>query len=297
MMTTPIAPAMFTEEDGVLIGPWREPRNEAADQRGSIHDDETARKLGFRGGTVAGSIHLEQFPPSFLRLWGPRWFERGTISAYFRNATTDREPVRTFVRIPGEAGDVQTEVWMADREGRQVLEGTASVGEAAGPTRLAQLLASQRTGGDVRILGHLTPGAELPPVPTRLPMEAGEQRMRVITEPLPWYAGPSPWGGPIATPALVVRAMRPVEQGMDLRRHRAVGLFGAIELRFLAGPVFLGREYQVGGRLLAIGETPKSEFAWYESVLFEPESGREVAAMLMMLRFMKASSPLWQEAS
>ncbi|GBD24668.1 hypothetical protein HRbin29_02350 [bacterium HR29] len=294
-MTTPAAAADFIEEGGVLVGPWREPRNEAADQRGSIHDDETARRLGFRGGTVAGSIHLEQFPPSFLRLWGPRWFERGSISAYFRNATTDREAVRTYVRIPDRTDDVQTEIWMEDREGRQVLEGTASVGDPGAPTRLAQLLASQRTGGDVRILGHLAPGTELPPVPTRLPLEAGEQRMRVITEPLPWYATESPWGGPIATPALVVRAMRPVEQGMDLRRHRAVGLFGAIELRFLAGPVFLGRDYQVRGRLVAIGETPKSEFAWYEAVLFEPESGRDVAAMLMMLRFMKASSPLWQD--
>ncbi len=294
-MTMPAPAAEFTVEGGVLVGPWREPRNEAADQRGSIHDDETARRLGFRGGTVAGSIHLEQFPPSFLRLWGPRWFERGSISAYFRNATTDREAVRTFVRIPDGTADVQTEIWMEDREGRQVLEGTASVGDPGTPTRLEQLLASQRTGGDVRILGHLAPGTELPPVPTRLPLEAGEQRMRVITEPLPWYAAESPWGGPIATPALVVRAMRPAEQGMELRRHRAVGLFGAIELRFLAGPVFLGRDYQVRGRLMAIGETPKSEFAWYGAVLFEPESGRDVAAMLMMLRFMKASSPLWQQ--
>lgn len=296
-MTTPVPATQLVEEGGVLVGPWRQPRNEAADQRGSIHDDETARRLGFRGGTVAGSIHLEQFPPSFLHLWGPRWFERGSISAYFRNATTDQEPVRTFVRIPEQQADVQTEIWMEDREGRQVLEGTASVGDPGVPSRLEQLRESQRTGGDVRILGHLTPGADLPPVDTELPLAAGAQRMRVITEPLAWYAGGSSWGGPIATPALVVRAMRPVEQGMDLRRHRAVGLFGAIELRFLAGPVFLARPYKVRGKLLAIGETPKSEFAWYESVLFEPDSGRDVATMLMMLRFMKTSSPLWSDTA
>lgn len=292
-MTTVTSRTEFVEEGGVLVGPWREPRNEAADQRGSIHDDETARRLGFRGGTVAGSIHLEQFPPSFLHLWGPRWFERGTISAYFRNATTDREAVRTLVRIPERREDVQTAIWMEDREGRQVLEGTASVGDAPEPTRLAELLANLRPAGELRILGHLQPGQLLPPVPTRLPREAGEARLRVITEPLPWYAEASPWGGPIATPALVVRAMRPVEQGVDLRRNRAVGLFGAIELRFLAGPVFLDHEYEVQGTLLALGETPKSEFLWYESTLTEPGSGRAVAAMLMMLRFMKASSPLW----
>ena len=34
----------------------REPRNRAAHVSGSIHDDATASKLGFRGGTVAGSV-------------------------------------------------------------------------------------------------------------------------------------------------------------------------------------------------------------------------------------------------
>jgi hypothetical protein len=32
---------------------------------------------------------------------------------------------------------------------------------------------------------------------------------------------------------------------------------------------------------------------WYESILTDPVEGKDVASMLMMLRFMKASSPLW----
>ncbi|HEY8490276.1 MAG TPA: hypothetical protein VIO14_04715, partial [Dehalococcoidia bacterium] len=95
-------------------------------------------------------------------------------------------------------------------------------------------------------------------------------------------------------PSLVVHAMRPVERGADLRRHPAVGLFGALEVRHLDGPVLLERDYEVAGTVLAVGASPKSEYVWYESVLREP-GGREVAAMIMMLRFMKASSPLWQD--
>ena len=38
---------------------FRQPRNSAAEVKGSIHDDATASKLGFRGGTVAGSIHMD----------------------------------------------------------------------------------------------------------------------------------------------------------------------------------------------------------------------------------------------
>ena len=55
--------AGIVEQNGVLIGPYRRPRNLAATVRGSIHDDATAQKLGFRGGTVAGSIHTEQLRP------------------------------------------------------------------------------------------------------------------------------------------------------------------------------------------------------------------------------------------
>src|SRR5579863_2897111 len=89
--------------DHVLVGPLRRSVNNARHVAGSIHDDATASKLGFRGGTVAGSIHLELFPPLLLKAFGQRWFERGTISMYFLNATTDREPVRAFVKEPPHA--------------------------------------------------------------------------------------------------------------------------------------------------------------------------------------------------
>ena len=57
----------YAEQDGVLVGPIRAPKNSASHLgAGSIHDDATAQKLGFRGGTVAGSLHMEQFPPLAL---------------------------------------------------------------------------------------------------------------------------------------------------------------------------------------------------------------------------------------
>src|SRR5437773_2612211 len=99
-MTTTHTSTEITERDGVLIGPLREPRNLAANKAGSIHDDCQAQRLGFRGGTVAGSIHMEQFPPLLVRAFGPRWFEAGGLACYFRNATMDPEPVRAFVELP-----------------------------------------------------------------------------------------------------------------------------------------------------------------------------------------------------
>jgi hypothetical protein len=46
-MTTIHTSAEIVEQDGVLVGPLREPRNLAANVAGSIHDDSQAQKLGF----------------------------------------------------------------------------------------------------------------------------------------------------------------------------------------------------------------------------------------------------------
>ena len=59
-----------TDVGRVWTGEFRKPRNSAAEVKGSIHDDATASKLGFKGGTVAGSIHMDQFVPGLLELYG-----------------------------------------------------------------------------------------------------------------------------------------------------------------------------------------------------------------------------------
>src|SRR3954469_5405332 len=82
------------------IGEFRAPRNGSAEAKGSIHDDATASKLGFKGGTVAGSIHMDQFVPGLVALHGERWFETGALSLYFTQATVDSEAVRASIE-PG----------------------------------------------------------------------------------------------------------------------------------------------------------------------------------------------------
>ncbi len=89
--------------DGTLTGRAIAARNWSADAQGSIHDDATASKLGFRGGTVAGSIHMDQFVPVLLEAFGSSWFETGYLSLRFLNATTDREVVRAHAADPLDA--------------------------------------------------------------------------------------------------------------------------------------------------------------------------------------------------
>src|SRR4051794_41822187 len=81
---------MALAETAVWTSEFRTPRNSAAEVKGSIHDDNTAQKLGFRGGTVAGSVHMDQFVPRLVEVYGERWFETGGLSLYFTPATLDR---------------------------------------------------------------------------------------------------------------------------------------------------------------------------------------------------------------
>ena len=295
-MTTEVTSDII-ETNGVLVGPYLRPRNLAQHQRGSIHDDAMAQRLGFRGGTVAGSIHMEQFPPILLRAFGERWFETGTLSTYFRNATTDGEPVRTLAQAPaGADADAQIRVWMEKEDGTTVLEGTASIGNPIERSMLHEKLAEPRERGELRILSHLAPGFVSPTVIARLDPADIAPRLAALTAPLPWYEGASPWGAAIANPGLMVHLMVAVQDGLELGRNPAVGLYGAIEVRQISGPVFIDHEYDVTGTILAVGTTPKTEYVWYQSALREPGTGTDVASMLMMLRFMKASSKLWLDS-
>ena len=279
-------------------GPVRHPRNLYSGSAGSIHDDATATRLGFRGGTVAGSVHLDQFPPLLMRAFGERWFETGCLSVYFRNATIDGEPVQAFVAAPVVGlSDQQVGVWMAQPNETLVAEGTASIGRPAEPSALFARDLRHVDPTTLRMLRDVRPGDALGPV--EVTVNGERQRVSLsegyLTEPLDWYGESSPWGPPIASPSTTVSLLYNELLGpLRERLGRRVGLFGAIEIRYHAGPVFLGRSYTVSGEVVGVSETPKTEVLWFDSRAHDSD-GRLIAGMRMMLRSLKASSPLYAQ--
>lgn len=282
----------YEERDGVLVGPVRSPQNSASHLgAGSIHDDATAQKLGFRGGTVAGSLHMEQFPPLLTEAFGEDWLRTGGLSLYFKYATTDREPVQACARRPSGS---RTEVWMDDAAGNRVADGTANVGGPDPDSTLQRRMAAMPAPEDLRILANVKAGDAGERLPTRISEQALASRLAVITEPLPAYTDASLYGERIATPALQVQVVRTGERSMLPRDgHFGVGLFGAIELQLHGTPVFVEHDYECQCTVLGVGETPKTEYLYYEATLHEPGSDERVLTMIMMTRFMKASSKLW----
>ena len=281
-----------------IAGPVRRPRNLAANIVGSIHDDATAAALGFRGGTVAGSVHMDQFPPLLLQAFGERWFEAGSLSLYFRHATTDGEPVQAFLERPehGER-DAQVRAWATTGEDTLVAEGTASAGDPVAASALYSRDLRPAEPGELRILSAMKPGDLLGDY--RLTVDAERQhsaiRQGAMTEPLDWYTAASPWGGPIASPSAVVgllytRLLADAKEAMGAH----VGLFGAIEVCFRHGPVLLDNSYRVTGEVAALSQTPKTEVLWFDSRALD-DDGSVVAQMRMMLRQMKQSSPRYAD--
>jgi hypothetical protein len=285
-----------TLDDGVMAGPLRQSVNNSKQASGSIHDDATARRLGFRGGTVAGSIHMELFPPLLREAWGQRWFERGTLSLYFMNATTDREPVRAYLRQPpAGVADAQVEAWVLRDDGMQVAQGTASVGDPGVPTALQARPLERFEPGELRILANVQKGHRFEPVRVICSPEEQERRLDVTTEPMDWYRGEgSPWGKPPVLIAPLVQMLYAKSVAQVRGGFGAVGLFGAIELRNINGPALVGEEYTCTGEVIAVGQSPKTEYLWFETGL-DDAGGRRVAEMRMLLRFMKASSSLYPE--
>ena len=288
----------MTTTSDVITGPVRRPRNLAAHIVGSIHDDDTAAALGFRGGTVAGSVHLDQFPPLLLQAFGRRWFETGSLSLYFRHATTDGEAVQAFVErpLPG-AADSQVRAWMTTPAGELVAEGTAAVGDPRVPSALHERDLRPADPAELRILKAVKAGDVLGDL--RAAVNSERQRsvieQEAMTEPLDWYSGPSPWGGPVASPSGVVGLLYThllADTKETMGEH--VGLFGAIEIRFRAGPVLLDRDYRVTGEVAAVSQTPKTEVLWFDSRALD-DRDEPVAQMRMMLRQMKQSSPLYRD--
>ena len=280
----------------IIRGRTVRPTNADYNDPGGIHDDAIAQGLGFRGGTIAGSSHMDTFVPVLLEVFGEEWFRSGSLSLYFRHATTDGEPTHASVElsddatIPSRDAQVRAVVEMSD--GALVGEGTASVGSSGEPTAL-DVRDLRHDPSAVRILSDVALGEIFGPVTASVDgarLARGCERR--ITEVLEWYRGPSPFGGAIAPPSALIDLFANVAGGELLPRlGEAVGMWGAMEVRHHHGPLFVDRPYDVTITIAAVGDSPKTEILWYDAAAHD--AGTLVATARILSRFVKASSPLY----
>ncbi len=285
-----------------LIGEPRIARNQSDT---SIHDPAMAKKLGFRGSAVGGNLHLDIFAPLLVQTYGREWFERGALSLYFQNIVVSGEAVQAIVETPPSPG-AQTRIHArrADDHNFLVCEGTGSLGDHS-RSELSTRDLRTSDHGKLRILKGVHPGMILPTATHAAPAQVQRARMEsgAINEPMDWYVGASPWGGPIASPgtvaALLFRLIVGENEDYTRLSSRIVstnGMFGAFEIAFENGPLMLDRSYRVEGKVVGVGDSPKTEYCWWDAIARD-EKGVAVVRMRHLLRFLKASSPLYAQAA
>ena len=282
-------------KDGYVYGGWREPENIWRSITTSIHDDGVAKNVGMRGGTIPGTIHLSLFPPVLLKIFGDQWFERGSLSLYYTYATIDREKVRAIVAVPPEgANDVQVEARVEMPDGQTVAKGTVSLGDPNEASYLQAIDLKSSDPDELRILSGYKTGYKFKPSEVLVTQEDAIKELRAITDHLEYYKGNSPWGCGILSPTAINRMMSLGYQLTATSSLNAVAFYGATEIRNVNGPVKVDVPYNLSGEMICVGASPKTEYFWFDALLEEKESGKQVAKMRHMNRFMKASSPLYQ---
>ena len=291
----------ITRDGETLTGPLRVPAQMLADQEygghTSVHDGETAAKLGLVGAPIEGPTHFSQIDPLAVERWGRVWFERGCVSVHFSNMVIEGEEVRaalepvtgTLARIGAEKSD-----------GTPVLTGTASIG-CDDATELDER--RQRGLGDpgrLHIVDQLEIGmSQSIPEPVTMDFDDHngnlypftlEQKLARITERSSWYLpnGDSPWGRAIV-PTEMISVIAHRSGAHFPVRGPAVGLFIDLEVRFVDGPVFVGQPYLVEHTIVGIGQTRRVESYWTESTLTDAETGAHAATVLLHQGVFKAS--------
>ncbi|MFW9772698.1 MAG: hypothetical protein ACFFEO_11135 [Candidatus Thorarchaeota archaeon] len=285
----------ITIKEGWMYGGWRAPENLWRGLTTSIHDDGVAKKVGMRGGTIPGTIHLSLFPPLLLKMFGNKWFEKGSLSLYYTFATIDREEVRAVIRIPPEGvEDVQVEARAEMRDGKVIATGTVALGEPKEASYLQGLDLKSSPPEELRILNGIKVGDEVPSREVLVTQEQADKGLAAITDHLDYYKGKSPWGNSILSPTAMFSMMSLGYNQLNVDTSKSVPFYGATEVKNISGPAKVGIPYLTSGKVVCAGVSSKTEYYWIDAILEEKETGKKVASMRHLNRFMKAGSPLYE---
>lgn len=101
------------------------PINSAANSRGSIHDDEKAREMGYRGGFIPGTTVLGYMSRLMQEAYGQRWQAGSTFNGRLRRPLYEGQPATVTGAVIEDATEangntVTVELKVIDGEGTVV---------------------------------------------------------------------------------------------------------------------------------------------------------------------------------
>lgn len=298
--------ARLSDTPIVLTGPFRSPVQMLAEQtyggHVSVHDEAAAAKLGLAGAPIEGPTHFSQFEPLAASLWGDRWFSHGCISAHFQNMVIEGEQVQAKLTVDGPAVSC-ARIDACKADGTPVLTGTCSVADhdqTELSTRLAAAIARPPATLyvlDLLQVGHRGPSTDVGTMgfddhlgnlyPFTL-----RQKLAAITESMTYFAPDAltPWGSPVVPFEMLSVLTSAFSTGSGFAaRQPSVGLFIDLEVKMLAGPVFVGRPYRLQREIVALGASKRTESYWTRTTLFDGDVA--VSEVLLHQGVFKESYP------
>lgn len=171
------------------------------DGPGGPHDDNVARMLGFRRALVPGEAVAEAVMPAIVARFGTRFMEGGWLSLKMIAAThVDEEVCEIGESVEGSPDLL--DLSLETSEGRLTCVGRAGLGGIDSGTPWC----AEEDGTRDADIAHpgLTLGKEFPDLwfihdkaEVAVCRDAGGDET-------PWFRGPSPWGGPVSPPLVLI---------------------------------------------------------------------------------------------
>ena len=183
----------MTIKSDTYRGAWRVLPNMGANLKGSIHEDEEARRHGFRRAIVGGTGVAQAIMPAIVELLGPGWIEGGWLTLKFVGPVYPDELVREVAEPAPNDGEFDVRVEYED--GRIAAAGRVGLGEAE-PWR--DWVIGDRNPDAV--FQDLPIGYEFDDISFTFGEDAILRTLDTAGDDTPWFRSASPWGGPVVPP-------------------------------------------------------------------------------------------------
>ena len=250
-------------------------RNTSSNSENKIHDDDTARRYGFRGALVPGVTVYAYLTEPLVAAFGAAWLERGTASVRFHKPVLDGEELTVTAAVTGRApGGVTTVVTgaTAAEPGAATLSATLPAGMPT-PVNLAMYrqLPLPEPRPDVTREHLLALDALGTPV-NRYDEAVAAEWLARVDDRLPIYRGAGGWVHPAF---FLDQANRALRQNVRLGPWIHVGSV----IRHLGG-ARVGETLATRGRLRSVFEKKGREFVELDLVIVAGDRPRPIAHIL-----------------
>lgn len=263
-------------------------RNTSSNSENKIHDDETARRYGFRGALVPGVTVYAYLTEPLVAAFGQAWLERGTASVRFGKPVLDGEELHAAGVVTGRdakgAAATVTGATAAEPEAAML---TATL-PAGAPTPVNLAMYRQAPLPEPRpevTREHLLALDTLGTPVNRYDEATAAEWLGRVSDPLPLYRGGDGWVHPAF---FLDQANRALRQNVRLGPWIHVGSV----IRHLGG-ARVGDTLATRGRVRSVFEKKGREFVELDLVIVAGtgERPRPIAHILHTAIYRLPSAP------